>query len=104
MIRHNLAGNTLAIRPLRQDEKSEGGVFLPDTSIKKLQEGIVVEVGPGFMLPDGAIVPIPWKVGQRVVHRKYSGSDVNIMGDEFLYLDARDILSAPELVEDEPAA
>jgi chaperonin GroES len=96
-VKHNLAGNTVALRPLRQDEKSKGGIFLPDTAIKKLQEGIVEEVGPGFMLADGRVVPIHWQVGQRVVHRKYSGSDVNIGGQEFLYIDARDILSAPEV-------
>jgi chaperonin GroES len=78
---------------VEQQEKSAGGVFLPDTAKEKPQEGVILAVGPGRVLDNGNTVPPSVKVGDRVIYSKYSGSEVKIDGKEYLIVSEKDVLA-----------
>jgi chaperonin GroES len=86
----------MALRPLRDkvvvkpsegEEKSSGGIFLPDTAKKKPQEGKVIAVGSGRLLEDGTVRELAVKVGDTVVYSKYGGTDVKLDGEDYVLLD-----------------
>lgn len=64
----------LVVKPIEKEEKTKGGIILPDTAKEKPQEGEVVAVGPGRMTDDGKRIPMDLKVGDRVIYSKYGGS------------------------------
>ena len=78
-----------------REEKSAGGIIIPDTAKEKPQEGKVVAVGPGRR-DDGKLVAVDVKAGDRVLFGKYSGSEIKIDGEEHLILREEDILGAVE--------
>lgn len=88
-------GDRVLIKPIFEEEKSKGGILLPDTvSKEKPQMGEVLAVGPGGTDKEGKVVPMTVKVGDRVVYAKYSGTDIK--GDdeeEYLILSEKDILA-----------
>ena len=86
-------GDRVVVKPVPRDEKTASGIILPDTAQEKPQEGEVVAVGPGRTLDDGKREPIDVKVGDRVLHAKYAGTEFKIDGDEFLIVGAKDILA-----------
>lgn len=75
------------------EEKTKGGIFLPDTAKEKPQEGEVVAVGSGRRLDNGTVVAPEVKVGDRVIFAKYGGTEVKIDGEEYLILRESDILA-----------
>jgi chaperonin GroES len=77
-------------------EKSAGGLFIPDTAKEKPQEGKVVAVGKGKVSDDGKLTPLDVKVNDRVLFGKYSGSEINIDGDEHLIMREDDVLGVIE--------
>ena len=86
----------MALRPLRDkvvvkpsegEEKSSGGIFLPDTAKKKPQEGKVIAVGTGRLLEDGTVRELAVKVGDTVVYSKYGGTEVKLDGEDYVLLD-----------------
>jgi chaperonin GroES len=86
----------MALRPLRDkvvvkpsegEEKSSGGIFLPDTAKKKPQEGKVIAVGSGRLLEDGTVRELAVKVGDTVIYSKYGGTDVKLDGEDYVLLD-----------------
>ena|ERR1700722_16710224 len=86
----------MALRPLRDkvvvkpsegEEKSSGGIFLPDTAKKKPQEGKVIAVGSGRLLDDGTVRELSVKVGDVVIYSKYGGTDVKLDGEDYVLLD-----------------
>jgi len=86
-------GDRVVIEHVEQNEKSAGGIFLPDTAKEKPQEGIVAAVGTGRVNDDGKTIPMTVKVGDRVIYSKYSGSEVKIDGKEFLIVAEKDVLA-----------
>ena len=88
-------GDRVLIKPIFEEEKSKGGILLPDTvSKEKPQMGEVLAVGPGGTDKEGKVVPMTVKVGDKVVYAKYSGTDIK--GDdeeEYLILSEKDIES-----------
>jgi len=80
-------GDKVVVEPLEEEEKSPGGIILPDTAKKKPQEGIVVAVGPGKVLDDGSRGEMAVKEGDRVIYAKYGGTEVTVDGKEYVILD-----------------
>ncbi len=89
------------VKPMEDEERTKGGIVLPDTAKEKPQRGEVVAVGPGEWDDEGEKrVPLEVKVGDHVLYAKYSGSEFKIDGVEHLFLRQSDILA---IVEREPA-
>jgi chaperonin GroES len=74
------------------DEKTAGGIIIPDTAKEKPQEGRVVAIGPGGRDENGKLIPIDVKVGDRVLFGKWSGTEVRIDGVEYLIMKESDIM------------
>ncbi len=83
----------VVIKPVQAEEKTKGGIVLPDTAKDKPQEGEVIAVGPGRVLDNGTKLTPDVKVGDRVIYSKYSGSEVKIDGEEHLIVREQDILA-----------
>jgi chaperonin GroES len=77
----------------KADEKTKGGIILPDTSKEKPKEGTVVAVGDGRVSDDGARVAFTVKKGDRVLFKSYAGTDVKIDGKEYILMSEEDILA-----------
>ncbi|MFC1658415.1 co-chaperone GroES [Candidatus Omnitrophota bacterium] len=87
-------GDRIVIKPLAAEEKTKGGIVLPDTAKEKPQEGKVVAVGKGKVLEGGTVQKPEVKVGDKVLYGKYSGSEVTTKeGDELLIMREEDILA-----------
>ena len=80
------------VRRIEADEKTAGGIIIPDTAKEKPQEGKVVSVGPGARDESGKLVPLDVKAGDRVLFGKWSGTEVKIDGDDLLIMKESDIL------------
>ena len=86
-------GNRLVVEPIEDDEqKSSGGIFIPDTAKEKPQEGKVVAVGPGKMTDEGKRVPMEIEVGDTVIYSKYGGTEYKEGDVEYLVLREDDVL------------
>ena len=86
----------IIVKRIEEEEKSKGGIIIPDTAKEKPQEGKVVAVGKGKVSEDGKITPLDVKVNDRVLFGKYSGSEINIDGDEHLIMREDDVLGVLE--------
>ena len=86
----------LLVKRLEKDEKSKGGIIIPDTAKEKPQEGKVVAVGKGKVAEDGTVRPLDVKAGDRILFGKYSGTEIKIDGEEHLILREDDILGVLE--------
>jgi len=84
------------IRRIESDEKTGGGIIIPDTAKEKPQEGEVVSVGPGLRTEDGTIHPLDVKAGDRVLFGKWSGSEIKLDGKELIIMNETDILGILE--------
>ena len=89
----------VVVKRLTAEEKSAGGIIIPDTAQEKPSQGEVVAVGPGGRDEAGKLIPIDIKVGDRVLFGKWSGTEVKIDGQELLIMKESDIMG----VLDEPA-
>lgn len=83
----------VVLKLVEAEEKTKGGIVLPDTAKDRPQEGEVVAVGPGKVLEDGTRLTPEVKVGDRVIYSKYSGTEVKIDGEEYLIVRESDILA-----------
>ncbi len=92
----------MALRPLRDkvvvkpsegEEKTAGGLFIPDSAKKKPQEGIVTAVGTGRLLDDGTVKELAVKVGDKVLYSKYGGTETTLEGQDFVILDEDQIFA-----------
>ncbi|MBW2131220.1 MAG: co-chaperone GroES [Deltaproteobacteria bacterium] len=86
-----LNDRVLVIR-VEEDQKTAGGIIIPDTAKEKPQEGKVVAVGPGKPDKDGKRVPLEVKKGDRILFSKYAGTDIKIDGVEHVFMKEDDIL------------
>ena len=84
------------VKRLEEEEKSKGGIIIPDSAKEKPIEGKVIAVGKGKVLDDGTVRALDIKEGDRVLFGKYSGTDVTIEGEEHLILREDDILGVIE--------
>ncbi|MEA1940008.1 MAG: co-chaperone GroES [Candidatus Caldatribacteriota bacterium] len=91
-------GDRVLVKPVHEEEKSKGGILLPDTvSKEKPQVGEVLSAGPGSKDKDGKLVPLTVKKGDKVVYAKYSGTDIKDEKDEeYLIISEKDILAIVE--------
>ena len=85
-------GDRVIIKPMPQEEKTKGGVILPDTAKEKPQQGEVVAVGKGRITDDGKKIEMEVKAGDKVLYGKYSGTEIKIEGDEYLIVKESEIL------------
>jgi chaperonin GroES len=86
----------VVVRRLEGEEKTKGGIIIPDTAKEKPQEGEVVAVGPGARDESGNVVPIDLKPGDRVLFGKWSGTEVKIDDEELLIMKETDVLGVLE--------
>jgi chaperonin GroES len=84
------------IKRVKEEEKTKGGIIIPDTAKEKPIEGEVLAVGKGKVQDDGSVRPLDVKVGDRVLFGKYSGTEVKIEGEESLIVREDDILGVIE--------
>lgn len=86
----------ILVKRVAEEEKTKGGIIIPDTAKEKPGEGKVVSVGNGKMGDDGKRIPLEIKKGDRILFGKYSGSDVKIEGTEYLIMREDDVLCVIE--------
>ncbi len=86
----------VVVRRLESEEKTKGGIIIPDTAKEKPQEGEIVAVGPGGRDENGKLIPIDVKPGDRVLFGKWSGTEVKIDGEELLIMKESDIMGVLE--------
>jgi chaperonin GroES len=82
----------VVVKRIEAEEKSKGGIIIPDTAKEKPQEGEVVAVGPGGRDESGKLIPIELKSGDRVLFGKWSGTEVKLDGDDLLIMKESDIM------------
>jgi chaperonin GroES len=86
-------GDRVVVKTIEAEEKTKGGIILPDTAKDKPQEGEVVAVGPGRILDNGNRVAPEVKVGDRVIYSKYGGTEIKVDDTEYLVIRESDLLA-----------
>jgi len=86
----------IIVKRTEEEEKTKGGIIIPDTAKEKPLEGKVIAAGNGKILEDGKVRPLDVKVGDRVLFGKYAGTEIKIEGEEHLMLREEDILGVIE--------
>ena len=89
-------GDRVLIKRVEEEEKTKGGIIIPDTAKEKPQEGEVIAVGPGARDDNGKVQPLDVKKGDRILFGKWSGTEVKIDGDDLLIMKESDILGVIE--------
>ena len=90
-----LAGKVL-VKPLEAEQKTAGGIIIPDSAKEKPQEGIVTAAGPGKVANDGKKIALTVKEGSRILFSKYAGTEIKIDGEEHLIMREDDVLGIIE--------
>lgn len=85
--------DNVLIQPLKAEEKTAGGIILPDTAKEKPQIGTVKAVGKGKTNPDGKVIPIVVKVGDKVMYKKWGGNEIKVQNEEWTIVSQEDILA-----------
>ncbi len=85
-------GDRVLVKPLEGQEKTKGGIVIPDTAKEKPQEGKVIACGKGKVSDDGKLMPLEIKEGDKILYGKYSGTEVTIDNEELIILHESDIL------------
>ena len=88
--------DNVLIKPLEVEEKTASGIVLPDTAKEKPQMGIVMSVGPGKKNSAGKLIAMVVKVGQKVMYKKWGGSEVKVNSEEWTLVSQEDILAIVE--------
>ena len=86
----------IIVKAVTAEEKTSGGIVLPDTAKEKPQQGEVIAVGPGKVLDNGKVAPMDVNIGDRVYYGKYSGTEVKLNGEELVVLRQDDVLGIVE--------
>jgi chaperonin GroES len=84
------------VKRLEEEEKTKGGIIIPDTAKEKPQMGKVIAAGKGKKTEDGKVIPLDVKAGDKILFSKYSGTEVKVEGDELLIMREDDILGIVE--------
>lgn len=83
----------VVVRPLEAEEKTAGGLYIPDSAQEKPQQGEVVAVGPGKVTEDGKNIAMEVKAGDKVLYGKYSGTEVTVAGEDYLIMREGDLFA-----------
>lgn len=83
----------LVVKRTVEEEKTKGGIIIPDTAKEKPLEGVVVAVGSGAILKNGKVVPLDVKAGDKVLFGKYTGTEVKVDGEDLVLLREDDVLA-----------
>jgi chaperonin GroES len=86
----------LIVKRLSEEEKTKGGIIIPDTAKEKPQEGEVIAVGNGKVIEGGKKVPLDVKVGDKILFSKYSGTEIKVEGEEYLIMREDDVQAVIE--------
>ncbi len=86
----------ILVERVEEDEKTKGGIIIPDTAKEKPAEGKVVAIGNGKLTDDGKVLPIDLKVGDKILFSKYGGTDIKIDGKDYLIMRQDDVLGVIE--------
>ena len=86
------------VRRIEEEEKTKGGIIIPDTAKEKPMEGEVIAAGPGARGDDGALHPLDVKVGDRVLFGKWSGTEIKVEGEDLVVMKESDIMGVVEQV------
>ncbi len=89
-------GDRVLVRRVEEEEKTKGGIIIPDTAKEKPQEGEVISVGPGARDENGKLQPLDVKAGDRILFGKWSGTEVKIDGEDLLIMKESDVLGVVE--------
>jgi chaperonin GroES len=89
-------GDRVLVRRVEEEEKTRGGIIIPDTAKEKPQEGEVIAVGPGARDENGKVQPLDVKSGDRILFGKWSGTEVKLEGQDLLIMKESDILGVLE--------
>jgi chaperonin GroES len=89
-------GSRVLVKPREEEEKTPGGIILPDTAKEKPQEGVVIAVGPGKLLENGERRPVSVKEGDIVIFSKYAGTEIKLNGEKHILLSVDDIYAVVE--------
>ncbi|PIV71290.1 co-chaperone GroES [Candidatus Roizmanbacteria bacterium CG17_big_fil_post_rev_8_21_14_2_50_39_7] len=84
------------IKPLTAESKTASGILLPDSAKEKPQVGEVMAVGPGAHSPEGKLMPMIVKVGQKVMYKKWGGNEVKVSMEEWMLVEQKDIMAIVE--------
>jgi len=82
----------VVVKRLEGEEKTKGGIIIPDSAKEKPQEGKIIAVGPGAVDENGKLVPLDLRVGDNILFGKWSGSEVKINGEDLLIMKESDVL------------
>ena len=85
-------GDRVLVKRVEEEQKTKGGIIIPDTAKEKPQEGEVISVGPGARDDSGKLVPLDVKAGDRILFGKWSGTEVKLDGQDLLIMKESDIL------------
>ena len=85
-------GDRVLVRRVEEEEKTKGGIIIPDTAKEKPQEGEVIAVGPGARDDSGKVQPLDVKTGDRILFGKWSGTEIKLEGEDLLIMKESDIL------------
>ena len=86
----------ILVKRLEEEEKSKGGIIIPDSAKEKPMEGLVVAIGTGKLNEEGKVIPLVVKVGDKILFAKYSGTEIKIEGDDHLVITEEEILGIIE--------
>jgi chaperonin GroES len=86
----------IIVKRVQEEEKTKGGIIIPDSAKEKPIEGKVIAAGNGKVLEDGKVRPLDVKAGDRVLFSKYAGTEIKLEGEEFLIMREEDILGVLE--------
>ena len=84
------------VKPLESTQTTASGIVLPDSAKEKPQIGEVMAVGPGRQAPDGKVIPMTIKVGQKVMYKKWGGNEVKVGTEEWMMVEEKDIMAVME--------
>jgi chaperonin GroES len=84
------------VQRMQEEEKTKGGIIIPDTAKEKPQEGKVIAVGKGKVGDDGKVTPLDVRAGDKILFGKYSGTEIKLEGEEYVIMREEDILGVIE--------
>ncbi len=86
-------GNRVLAKRLEENEVLKGGIILPDTAKKKQESALIVAIGPGSTNKEGKTIPMPVKVGDKILMDKYSGQEITLDDEEYVIIRSEDIIA-----------
>ena len=89
-------GDRVLVRRVKEEEKTKGGIIIPDTAKEKPQEGVIVAAGPGARDEQGKLQPLDVNVGDKILFGKWSGTEVVIAGEDLIIMKESDVLGVLE--------